>query len=358
MVRTRVAVVFGGASAEREVSRVSARTIVAGLPAGRYDARPIAIDAEGRIRTEADSRRMLEEGLAAAGPGGAGEGPELFREFDVAFPIVHGELGEDGALQGFFEVLGIPYVGPDVAGSALGMNKAAFRARIREAGLPTPRSIAVERAEWTVSAPALLDRIASSLRLPLFVKPSSGGSSLGVTKIKSWDEFGSLDPLGAAFQYGRLALVEEGIDAREIECGVLGNDEPRASGCGEIVPGREFYDYDDKYMESKARLLVPAPLPEETASRVRRLAIAAFRTCGCDGMARVDFFLARSSGEVFVNELNTLPGFTPISMYPKLWEREGVPLPELLDRLVQLGLERRENRRAEARSRPRPKALS
>jgi D-alanine-D-alanine ligase len=353
----RVAVVFGGTSAEREVSRVSARAVMDGLPKDLYEPRAVAIDAAGRIRDEADSRRILEQGFRAAGEAARTASLSIFGEFDVAFPIVHGELGEDGALQGFFEVVGIPYVGSDVAASALGMNKAAFKARIREAGLPVPKSVAVGRSEWETSAASLLDVFARRLRLPVFVKPSAGGSSLGVAKVRRWEDFESLTPMERAFAYDRVVLVEEGVDAREIECAVLGNESPRASGCGEIVPGREFYDYEDKYLEDGARLLVPAPIPQAAADRIRGLAIQAFELCGCSGLARVDFFLERSTGEVFVSELNTLPGFTPISMYPRLWDREGIPMPMLLDELVRLGEARFRDERARAARRPSPPVL-
>jgi len=354
-VRTRVAVVFGGASAEREVSIVSARTIVAGFPPDRYETVPIAIDPSGNFRDDADSRAILRGGFGAA-PGASVRLPAgRFDGIDLAFPIVHGETGEDGTLQGFFETLGIPYAGSDVAGSALGMNKAAFKARMRDAGLPVARSIAVERSEWSGSASSVAEAAARRLPLPVFVKPSAGGSSLGVTKVKEWEGLGSA--VEEAFAYDRTVLLEEGIDAREVECGVLGNDEPDASGCGEIVPGREFYDYDDKYLSDGARLLIPAPLPPRVAEEVRSLAVRAFMIAGCSGFARADFFVEKSTGRVLVNELNTLPGFTSISMYPKLWERAGVPLGELLDRIAQLGFERQDARVRAAAARPAPPKL-
>ncbi|HWC65243.1 MAG TPA: D-alanine--D-alanine ligase family protein [Thermoanaerobaculia bacterium] len=354
-MRTRVAVVFGGASVEREVSIVSARTIVAGFPADRYETLPVAIDAAGSLRDDADSRAILAEGFSAV-PAARERFPAgRFEGVDLAFPIVHGETGEDGTLQGFFEVLGIPYAGSDVAGSALGMNKAAFKARMRDAGLPVARSIAVDRAEWANRAASAADAAARRLPLPVFVKPSAGGSSLGVTKVREWEALGPAVEL--AFAYDGTVLIEEGIDAREIECAVLGNDAPDASGCGEIVPGREFYDYDDKYITDGARLLVPAPLPAGIEAEVRALAVRAFAIAGCSGFARVDFFVEKGSGRVVVNELNTLPGFTAISMYPKLWDEAGVPLPDLLDRIARLAFERREARARAAAARPAPKRL-
>lgn len=337
---TRVGVVFGGVSAEREVSIVSARTILGGFPRERYEAIPIAVDAAGCFRSDSDSRAILAGGFDAAGPASERLPARRFDGIDVAFPIVHGETGEDGTLQGFFETLGIPYAGSDVGSSALGMNKAAFKARMRDAGVPVVRSVAVGRTEWEASPASVADAIARRLPLPLFVKPSGGGSSLGITKVKEWD--GLRGAVEAAFVYDRTILVEEGVAAREIECAVLGNVTPEASGCGEIVPGREFYDYDDKYVSDGARLLVPAPLEEAVAGEVRALARKTFSLCGCSGFARVDFFVDRASAQVYVNELNTLPGFTSNSLYPMLWEHAGVPLPVLLDRIVGLARERAE----------------
>ncbi len=355
MVRTRVAVVFGGASVEREVSVVSARTVMAGFPADRYETIPVAIDPAGNIRGDADSRAILAGGPDAVPPSLMRLPPGRFDGIDLAFPIVHGETGEDGTLQGFFETLGIPYAGSDVAGSALGMNKAAFKARMREAGLPVPRSVAVDAAAWETGAGSVADGVAARLRLPLFVKPSSGGSSLGVTKVKAWEDLGTA--VRAALAYDRTVLVEEGIDAREVECAVLGNDEPEASGCGEIVPGREFYDYEDKYISGGARLLVPAPLPAEVADEVRGIARRAFALAGCAGFARVDFFVEKGTGRVLLNEINTLPGFTAISMFPKLWDEAGVPLGELLDRIAGLAFERRGAKARAAAARPAPRRL-
>jgi len=354
-VRTRVAVVFGGASVEREVSIVSARTIAGGFPPDRYDVVPVAIDAAGNFRGDADSRAILRGGFDAAPAASGRLPPGRFDGVDLAFPIVHGETGEDGTLQGFFETLGIPYAGSDVAGSALGMNKAAFKARMREAGLPVARSIAVDEAAWRTGAASFADRVAERLPLPIFVKPSAGGSSLGVSKVKAWEDLP--EAAREAFAYDRTILIEEGIDAREIECAILGNDDPEASGCGEIVPGREFYDYDDKYITDGARLLVPAPLPAEVAGEVRALAVRAFSVAGCGGFARVDFFVEKGTGRVVLNEVNTLPGFTSISMYPKLWEHAGLPLPELLDRIARLAFERVDSKKRAAAARPAPRKI-
>lgn len=341
MSRIRVAIVFGGKSVEREVSRISARTIASALDPARYEVIPIAVTEAGRFLPPSESGLLLSSGAV----------PERFRtadtagtalvpseiapgRVDVAFPIIHGTTGEDGALQGFLETLGVPYVGAGVTASAVGMDKAVFKALLRDAGIPTPRSVVVSHPG---DAP-----LADALPLPLFVKPSTGGSSVGVTKVKIRADLpGSV---AIALRYGERALIEEGIDGREIECSVLGDEDPRASLPGEVVPGHEFYDYDDKYRDDTARLIVPAELPSAAAETVQSLAITVFRLCGVSGMARVDFFLERGSGRVLVNEINTLPGFTAISMYPKLWEASGLPLPRLLDELVRLALARQERR--------------
>ncbi len=344
MTRTRVVVLFGGRSVEREVSRISARTICGALDPGKYEVVPLAVGEDGRFLPALESARLLSAGLV----------PERFRSSepvkkgaeeivpaqilpglaDVVFPIIHGTTGEDGVLQGFLETVGIPYVGAGVTASAIGMDKAVFKALLRDAGIPTPRAAVLRSAADTP--------LAADLPLPVFVKPACGGSSVGVTKVKRAEDLGPA--IALALRYDERVLVEEGIDARELECAVLGNDDPKASIPGEIVPGHEFYDYDDKYRDDKAKLLIPAPVSDAVASETRRLAVEAFRLCNVSGMARVDFFLERGTDRVLVNEINTLPGFTAISMYPKLWEASGLPLPKLLDELVRLALERRDRR--------------
>jgi D-alanine-D-alanine ligase len=341
--RTRVVVLFGGRSVEREVSRISARTICAALDPSRYEVIPLAVGREGKFFAVSDSARLLTEGPT----------PDRFRvpesgseslvpaeiapgRADIVFPIIHGSTGEDGALQGFLETLGLPYVGAGVTASAVGMDKAVFKALLRDAGIPTPRALVLaDPAESARAAP---------WPFPLFVKPACGGSSVGVTKVKRLEDLQAAVAL--ALRYDERALVEEGIDARELECAVLGNEDPKASVPGEIVPGHEFYDYDDKYRDDKAQFRIPAAVPAKVSDEVRRLAVAVFRLCGVAGMARVDFFLERGTDRVLVNEINTLPGFTAISMYPKLWEASGLPLRDLLDELIRLGLERQARRRA------------
>ncbi len=352
MNRFRVVVLFGGRSVEREVSRISARTIVGALDPGKYEVVPLAVGRDGRFRPPSASAKLLSEGwvpekflageteerLASEAIVPAEIGPA---RADVVIPIIHGTTGEDGTLQGFLEFLGIPYVGAGVAGSAIGMDKAVFKSLLRDAGIPTTRFLTLSPRERE-GVRAKLSAETLSFSLPLFVKPANGGSSVGVTKVKAWPELDAA--MEIAFRYDDRVLIEEGIDARELECAVLGNDDPKASVVGEVVPGREFYDYDDKYREDKAKLLIPAAIPEETSREVRRIAIDAFRVAGISGMARVDFFLERGTGRVLVNELNTLPGFTAISMYPKLWEASGLPLPKLLDELIRLAIERKEKR--------------
>jgi D-alanine-D-alanine ligase len=343
--RTRVVVLFGGKSVEREVSRISARTICGALDPSRYDVIPLAVTADGRFLSAADSARRLTAGgvparFLAPESGGAAAGEQVVPSeiapgrADVVFPIIHGTTGEDGVLQGFLETLGLPYVGAGVAASAVGMDKAVFKALLRDAGLPTARSLALSAPPGAGAQPPF--------GVPFFVKPANGGSSVGVVKVKRPEDYRAA--VENALRYDERALAEEAIDARELECAVLGNDAPRASIVGEIVPGHEFYDYDDKYRDDKAKLFIPAPVSEAVSDRVRRLAVEVFRLCGVSGMARVDFFLERGTDRVLVNEINTLPGFTAISMYPKLWEATGVPLPALLDELIRLALERRDRR--------------
>ncbi len=343
MSRLRVLILFGGKSVEREVSRISARTIAGALDPARYEAIPMAIDAAGKFLSTSDSARLLTDGsiperflgagAAPAESGGLVPAEVSLGRVDLVFPIIHGTSGEDGALQGFLEILGLPYVGAGVAASAVGMDKAFFKALLRDAAIPVTRGVTV-RAPGECREPPFA--------MPLFVKPVNGGSSVGVTKVKRPEDLAAAITL--ALRYDDRALVEEGIDAREIECAVLGNGEARASVPGEVIPGREFYDYDDKYLEDNARFIIPADLPTPVAEEVRRLALAVFRVAGVSGMARVDFFVERGTDRVIVNEINTLPGFTAISMYPKLWEASGLSLPDLLDELIRLALERHARR--------------
>ncbi|MGH9464603.1 MAG: D-alanine--D-alanine ligase family protein [Thermoanaerobaculia bacterium] len=340
----RVALVFGGRSVEHQVSLRSARTIARALATAGHEVVPLGIALDGSWLDGATSAAALAGNVEALEPPECcGKPPfALLRDdVDAVFPIVHGTWGEDGTLQGFFEILDLAYVGAGVAASAVAMDKALTKRLLAAAGLPVVDCELVTARELAADRPACLAR-ARRLPLPVFVKPSVGGSSVGVRKVVAEADLGGA--LEFAMRFDDVVLVERGVAGRELECAVLGYEELAASAVGEIVPGREFYDYADKYLEDRAGLLAPAPLPEPLAERVRALAIAAFAAIGGHGMARVDFLLEGEDG-LFVNEINTLPGFTDISMYPRLWGLAGVPLPELVDRLVGIARRRHADRR-------------
>lgn len=340
----RVALVFGGRSVEHQVSLRSARTIAAALAAAGHEVVPVGIAIDGSWLDRSASVAALAGDVATlAPPDCCGKPPFVLLRDDVdaVFPIVHGTWGEDGTLQGFFEILDLPYVGPGVTASALAMDKALCKRLFAAAGLPVVDCELVRGRELAADRAACLERCAR-VPFPVFVKPSVGGSSVGIRKVAAVEELP--DALDFALRFDEAVLVERGIIGRELECAVLGYEELLASVVGEIVPGREFYDYTDKYLEDRAGLLAPAPLSEPLAERVRALAVAAFAAIGGHGMARVDFLLEGEDG-LFINEINTLPGFTEISMYPRLWGLSGVPLPELVDRLVQIALRRHADRR-------------
>jgi D-alanine-D-alanine ligase len=346
--RLRLALLFGGRSGEHEVSVVSARSVARSLDPERYEVIPMAIDHRGRWADPAAARAVLEGSgdradQVRAFTGGGRLDPRLLGDgVDVVFPVLHGPFGEDGTVQGLLEVLDLPYVGCDVTASALCMDKTLTKRVFQQQGLPTAAWVEVHRRAWERERDRLRRRCLD-LGLPLFVKPARLGSSVGVTKVK---EPAGLGPAVAlALEHGEWVIVERGLDAREIEVAVLGDEEPRASVPGEVVPGHEFYDYADKYLDSDCQLLAPAPLEAEQEETVRALALCAFRALGCSGMARADLFLERSSGSLWLNELNTIPGFTSISMYPRLWGLSGLPYPSLLDELVRLALDRHGRRR-------------
>jgi len=352
--RVRVGVVYGGRSVEHEVSLVSARAIMQALDPKRYDVVPIGISRQGRwvigkshcaLPPDPSVRGLvrLRNGGGAVQKGGgraahAAEGGALKGRLDVVFPMVHGTGGEDGSLQGLLELAGIPYVGAGVLGSAIGMDKAMMKVAFAQAGLPIVDHRVIRCSDLEQDRERFVRAVESAFGYPCFVKPANGGSSVGISKAK--DRRGLEDGIDLAARYDRKVVVERAVDGREIECSVLGNDRPEASVPGEIVPSNEFYDYRAKYIDTGSRLLIPAPLSAEQAGRIRDLAVKAFRALDLCGMARVDFFLDRTSEAIFVNEVNTIPGFTPISMYPKLWEASGVTFPALVDRLVRLALER------------------
>jgi D-alanine-D-alanine ligase len=335
--KLRVAVVYGGRSVEHEVSLVSAKAIMEALDPARYEVLPVLVARDGRwsaapfgskTRRHAAVRDLFRFTGAGAGS----------RPVDVVFPIIHGTGGEDGTLQGLLTLAGIPFVGAGVLGSALGMDKTAMKTMFQEAGLPIVRYRAVSRGEHDADAAGTEAHLERHCGYPCFVKPANGGSSVGVSKCH--DRAGLQQALHLAFRYDHRVVVETGVDGREIECSVLGNDAPEASVAGEIVPAGEFYDYESKYADTGSRLVIPAPLGRAQQILVRDLSIRAFQALGLAGFARVDFFVERTTGVVLLNEVNTLPGFTPISMYPKLWEASGLPFPRLVDRLIALALER------------------
>ncbi len=345
--KLRLALIFGGRSGEHDVSVVSARSVAAALDRDRYEIVPMAIDRGGRWADPATATRVLAESgdradRVPAFAGGARLDPRLIDEdFDIVFPVLHGPFGEDGTIQGLFEMLDLPYVGCDPTASAVCMDKALTKRLLVQVGLKTPAWVELDRQSWTDTHDELKARCLG-LGLPLFVKPARLGSSVGISRV---GEPAALDEaVEEALGHGANVLVERGLDAREIEIAVLGNRRPRASVPGEVVPGHEFYDYEDKYLDNSCELLAPAPLEPEQTAAARRVAIEVFSSLGCAGMARVDLFLERGSGAFWVNEVNTIPGFTSISMYPRLWGLTGLPYPELLDELIRLALERHRRR--------------
>ena len=354
----RVGLLFGGRSVEHEVSVVSARGVDTAMAQTSLTCVPIGVTGDGRWLSPDASRRVLagrtarveptpgaEDGVRVVlDPGGAGlllqeeRGPTRPLEIDVLFPLVHGWGGEDGRLQGALELAGLAYVGAGVLASAAGMDKAVAKELFAAQGLDVVPWILVTRADRTASPARARERIADEIGFPAFVKPANGGSSVGVSKVRAPAEIDAA--LELALAHDRRVVVERGVDAREIECAVLGNDVPEASGLGEIAPSREFYDYAAKYLDAGSKLTIPAALEAADAARIRELAIRAYRALDLCGFSRVDFLLERSSGTPYLNEVNTLPGFTSISMFPKLWEAAGVSFGRLVERLVDLGIER------------------
>jgi len=358
--KIRVGVILGGRSGEHEVSLVSAQSVMAAMDKEKYEIIPIGITKEGRWIAGGDPVAALkglpagdahhtallgdptQRGLVSREAMQAVERAAPI-ELDVVFPVLHGPYGEDGTVQGLLELADIPYVGAGVLGSALGMDKAVMKDVFKAHGLPIVRYRVYKRRELERGQKRIEDQIEQELGYPCFVKPANLGSSVGVSKVHNRAELAPALHLAAS--YDRKIVVEEGINAREIECSVLGNDEPEASVLGEIIPCNEFYDYNAKYIDDRSELVIPAPLPESLAQRIRQLAIQAFLAVDCAGMARVDFLLDRETLDVYVNEVNTIPGFTAISMYPKLWEASGLPYSALIDRLIELALERHEEKR-------------
>jgi D-alanine-D-alanine ligase len=387
MKKLRVGILFGGRSGEHEVSLLSAASVSNAIDKNRYEVVPIGITKQGRWVTAEDAERLLggnaghapaqlragdPEATAGAAILARGEAvvvpPEpqhrqgsalapfqsdatgLARRsadrainVDVIFPVLHGTFGEDGTIQGLLELADIPYVGAGVLGSAAGMDKDIMKALFRAAGLPIVKHVTILRSEWEDGAKKVQRRVASQLKYPVFVKPANLGSSVGISKAHDGRELGPA--IEEAAKFDRKIVIEQGVGgkkqkAREIECSVLGNDRPESSLPGEIVPSTEFYDYKAKYLDEGSRLIIPAKLSQAETKRVQQLAIAAFQAVDCSGLARVDFLMDPKNRKIYLNEINTMPGFTSISMYPKLWAASGLPYPKLIERLIQLGLER------------------
>lgn len=372
MSKKKVAVIFGGQSTEHEVSRVSAQSVINNIDRSKYDIVMIGITKDGRWLSydgptgllstgewqavaEAEAKGVLQ-GAQAEGAAGMelenctrgvlASAEKDGRPVDVVFPVLHGCNGEDGTVQGLFELARVPYVGCGVLSSAMGMDKGYSKIVFDKEKIPQGKYLVFNRKQISKDPEKLSGEVEKLLTYPCFVKPSNAGSSVGVSKAHDRREL--IEALNKAARFDRRVLVEEFIDGREIECAVLGNDDPVASIAGEIIPCNEFYDYEAKYSSGdNSKIIIPARIPEETMQKVRDYAVRAFKALDCSGLARADFFVHKDTDEVYINEINTLPGFTSISMYPKLWEASGLPYPELISRLIELALERFEDNRKE-----------
>jgi D-alanine-D-alanine ligase len=364
--KIRVGLIFGGKTGEHEVSLASAQSVLRALDKEKYDAVLIGITREGQWLTGGNplkqlasvSQSPLLKAFNNAGSDATKNGTAamvlqdavaysataitttnaLNESVDVVFPLIHGPNGEDGTIQGLLELADLPYVGANVAASAVGMDKGLMKSIFRNAGLPVGEYLVVMRHRWEHDPEETIHDIETIIKYPCFVKPANLGSSVGVSKAHNWDEL--TQALTTAAQYDRKIIVERAIEGRELECSVLGNDTPLASLPGEVVPSREFYDYDAKYADETTRLIIPADLTSDQVRTVQELAVRAFQAIDCSGMARVDFFMEKRDGRVILNEINTIPGFTNVSMYTKMWEASGVTYTQLIDRLIQLALER------------------
>lgn len=386
MKKTKVGVLFGGRSGEHEVSLLSAASVLNAINKDKYEVVPIGVTKEGRWVTAADAERLLrgegvspERGphLRAGNPEATTSAAVLARgasvivppvpqshglvpfesaapaaphhiDVDIIFPVMHGTFGEDGTVQGLLELADIPYVGAGVLGSAAGMDKDVMKKLFAAEGLPIVKHVTVLRSQWADDPKKVRKGVESKLKYPVFVKPANLGSSVGISKAHNRAELGPA--IDEAARYDRKIVIEEGVGgkkrkARELECAVLGNDDPKASFVGEIVPGAEFYDYNAKYIDEGSKPLIPAPIPKKLMKQVQEMAVRAFKTVDCSGLARVDFLLEPVSKKIYLNEINTMPGFTSISMYPKMWAASGLQYPALIDRLIQLGLERFEEKK-------------
>jgi D-alanine-D-alanine ligase len=387
--KLRVGILFGGRSGEHEVSLLSAASILKAIDRKKFDVVPIGITKEGHWLAAAEAHnllagdnsalaRCLRAGDPAATPGAkllhegiptlfapepadgataalAKRGPEGQSSLDVIFPVLHGTFGEDGTIQGLFELAGIAYVGSGVLGSSAGMDKDVMKRLFAQAGLPIVKHVTLLRADWEKSPRKAVARVEAALKYPLFVKPANLGSSVGISKAHDRGELGPA--LDLAAKYDRKLIIEQGVGgktskARELEVAVLGNDDPKASVVGEIIPGKEFYDYEAKYLSEGSVPIIPARLSRSETRVIREMAVAAFRACDLAGLARVDFLMEPDGKRrIFLNEVNTLPGFTQISMYPKLWEATGIPYRDLITRLIELALDRHQEKNRNTYSR-------
>lgn len=360
--KKRVMIIFGGQSTEHEVSRLSATSIINNIDKSKFDIILVGITKEGRwipyngpvekiasgeweeiamngsVKSISSHQNIINAIVSRGASSEAMIKSEKEATVDVVFPVLHGTKGEDGTIQGLFEMAGIPYVGCGVLSSALGMDKIYAKVMFEKAGIPQADYLYFTRKEIKENDSNAADRIEQKFEYPVFVKPSNAGSSVGVSKAQNRKEL--IEALSLAAQYDRKVLVEEFVNGREVECAVLGNDNPIASTVGEILPSNEFYDYNAKYIDGSSKTIIPADLPEETISKIRDYAVKAFKILDCAGLSRVDFFVHKESGEIYINEINTLPGFTDISMYPMLWEASGISYSELIEKLIDLAIER------------------
>ena len=359
--KIKVGLIFGGRSGEHEVSFCSASSIIKAIDKDKYTVVPIGITKEGRWISPQDSELALQSGkiegkstvILLNDPSGRAlvridnnqrlDKSSALERLDVIFPVLHGPYGEDGTVQGLLELADIPYVGAGVAASAISMDKDLMKTIFQHRGLPILKWMTIKRKEWQKDKEKILSLVQDDFEYPLFVKPTNLGSSVGITKVHKKEELEKAIDLASS--YDRKILIEEGLEeVREIECGVLGNDEPRASVVGEVRPAGEFYDYDSKYIDKGTQLIVPADLPDGVSQKVQEIALRAFKAVDAAGMARVDFFVSKKENKIYLSEINTIPGFTSVSMYPRLWEASGVSYPDLIDQLIQLALERHQDK--------------
>jgi len=359
--KIKVGIIFGGRSGEHEVSFCSASSIIKAIDKDKYTVVPIGITKEGRWISPQDSVSALQSGkikgkstvILLNDPSGSAlvridnnqrlDKSSTLEKLDIIFPVLHGPYGEDGTVQGLLELADIPYVGAGVTASAISMDKDLMKTIFKQKDLPILKWMTIKRKEWQKDKEKILSLVQDNFEYPLFVKPTNLGSSVGITKVHKKEELEKAIDLASS--YDRKILIEKGLEeVREVECSVLGNDEPQVSVVGEVKPAGEFYDYDSKYTDKETQLIVPADLPDAVSRKVQEIALRAFKAVDAAGMARVDFFVSRKENKIYLSEINTIPGFTSVSMYPRLWEASGISYSELIDRLIQLALERHQDK--------------